>query len=238
MSLNHIVKPQYANNETSLNVEFNNVTIDGKLTYSNGSGIPGPQGPTGPQGPQGEQGAQGSQGIQGIQGIQGPQGEQGPQGVPGTGVSSSFYSLDNNGGTSQLINLPFSIPIQIPFAQYTNQYHNGTDVSVDGSLNFIINTTGTYRVSYRIVLGISVPLNVEVVSYQNLNGSIFPLTNNIWDTFYSSTLGFVTCSCEYIYPFTATNTLSLPFITNSGPNNTTINNCTIQNCNMTIQRIS
>lgn len=115
--------------------------------------IQGPEGPQGPQGEQGLQGNQGEQGIKGDQGIQGPQGIAGGSFAPSYG---SFLSIENQfmGSKITQTNLVQATPFKYNFGNASTSdikcsvsKNNGVG-SVSGDSNIIVNTAGTYQISY------------------------------------------------------------------------------------------
>jgi hypothetical protein len=115
--------------------------------------LQGPAGPQGPVGPQGIQGTSGTQGIQGLQGVQGIQGIAGGSFAPSFG---SFLSTENQFMGSKLTqqNLVQATALKYNYANASTSditcsitKNNGIG-SVSGDSTIIVNTAGTYQISY------------------------------------------------------------------------------------------
>jgi hypothetical protein len=159
-------------------------------------GAQGAQGFQGFQGAQGAQGARGAQGAQGFQGFQGPQGSQGSQGFQGfqgaqgaTGVGviatgmifKNDITLDDPAIVDTFLAGGLGIPILIQsvsgsgtfcdstvaWREVTNLENIATSTdSVNLPVQFIIQISGTYLISYSISFSILLEEPVTNLSYR------------------------------------------------------------------------
>jgi hypothetical protein len=121
--------------------------------------LQGPQGPQGPQGEQGIQGIQGNVGPQGPQGIQGIQGVQGIQGLAGGSFAPSYGSFLSTqpqfmGSVLTQQNLVQATPLKYNYGNASTSdircsisKANGVG-SVSGDSSIVVNTAGTYQISF------------------------------------------------------------------------------------------
>ena len=121
--------------------------------------IQGPAGPPGDQGVQGEQGVPGEKGDQGIQGLQGVQGIQGIQGLTGGSFAPSYASFFSTELQFMGSRLSQSNLLQATAFRYNQINASTSDITcsisknngsgyVSGDSSIVVNTAGTYQISY------------------------------------------------------------------------------------------
>jgi collagen type I/II/III/V/XI/XXIV/XXVII alpha len=195
--------------------------------------ITGTQGPTGAQGSQGSvgatgpTGAQGSQGSVGATGSTGAQGSQGSVGATGSTGAAGFseYLGAWQQGTQVLTGGDGIINAQTWIT-------NGITMGVDGK-TVTINTTGVYRVDYRlsILYNDTVSYPYQIYVYPRVNGS-----NQIaraTEVYVPSATQYSPTSGNFLYSFTVGDIFQLYFDVINFPGN-----CSTIGLNMIITRVN
>jgi hypothetical protein len=117
----------------------------------------GPAGPTGPKGPNGPQGLKGPNGDIGAAGAEGNAGPQGPTGLTGTSITS----IAGYGAAYGNYDLTGSVETPVIFNSAV-RVANGV-AFMGGNAGFVIETAGTYRISYDVNFSNPVQLQTKLI---------------------------------------------------------------------------